>query len=431
MNKPELLSPAGTYEKMQYAFAFGADAVYAGVPRFSLRTRENDFTHDRLKDALEYAHRLGKQFYLTMNIFPHNRKVDSFLKSLDSIASLKPDALIMSDPGMIMEAREKYPQLTIHLSTQANTINWRSVKFWKDLGLKRIILSRELSIDEIKEIKQRVPDIELETFIHGAICIAYSGRCLLSNYFTHRDANQGSCTNACRWQYNLYREPKEKIAEDDDYLPLNHNYYIEESERPGSLMPIDEDEHGTYIMNAKDLSTIAIIDDLIKAGIDSFKIEGRTKSLYYVSIVTRAYRNAIDEALESKSINVRTKEEVKAVANRGYVTGFLERNPVERGQNYEASHSNDHTHTFTGIIDDYDKKSAKAIIRVRNRFQKGDRLELVTPDDTIPFKVKTIEDLEGSQRDIAHGGGINVKINIPDFSSDFALLRRPLAQDMT
>jgi putative protease len=429
MRKPELLSPAGTYEKMQYAYAFGADAVYAGVPRFSLRTRENDFTQEKLKQALEYAHRIGKQFYLTMNIFPHNRKVDSFLKSLDTIARLKPDALIMSDPGMIIEAREKYPDLIIHLSTQANTINWRSVKFWKDLGLKRIILSRELSIDEIKEIKQRVPDIELETFIHGAICIAYSGRCLLSNYFTHRDANQGSCTNACRWQYNLYQEPKEKITEDDEYLPLNHSYYIEETERPDSLMPIDEDEHGTYIMNAKDLSTIGIINELTEAGIDSFKIEGRTKSVYYVSIVTRAYRRAIDEVLMGSKVDELTKQEVKAVANRGYVSGFLEKNPVDRGQNYEASHSNDHTHTFTGIIDNYDKDTKKAVIRVRNRFQKGDRLELVILDKTIPFKVETIEDLEGNSLDVAHGGGIDVKINIPHYSAEYALLRRPVVQD--
>ena len=429
MNKPELLSPAGTFEKMQYALAFGADAVYAGVPRFSLRTRENDFTQERLEQARDYAHELGRKFYLTMNIFPHNRKVEPFLKSLDNIAQMKPDALIMSDPGMIIEAREKYPDLAIHLSTQANTINWRSVKFWKDLGLKRIILSRELSIDEIKEIKQRVPDIELETFIHGAICIAYSGRCLLSNYFTHRDANQGSCTNACRWQYNLYQEPKEKMNEDDDYLPLNHNYYIEETERQGSLMPIDEDEHGTYIMNAKDLSTIGLINDLIDAGIDSFKIEGRTKSVYYVSIVTRAYRRAIDEVLEGRNVDDLTKEEVKAVANRGYVSGFLERNPVDRGQNYEASHSNDHTHTFTAIIDNYDPNSGEAVIRVRNRFQKGDRLELVTPRETISFKVEKIEDLEGNSLDVAHGGGIDVKVNIPGYAGGYALLRRPVIQN--
>jgi putative protease len=428
MRKPELLSPAGTFEKMQYAFAFGADAVYAGVPRFSLRTRENDFTQERLQKALEYAHNLNKQFYLTMNIFPHNRKVEPFLKSLDTIAKLKPDALIMSDPGMISEAREKYPDLVIHLSTQSNTINWRTVKFWKDLGLKRIILSRELSIDEIKEIKQHVPDIELEIFVHGAICIAYSGRCLLSNYFTHRDANQGSCTNACRWQYNLYQEPKEKVDKEDTYLPLNHNYYLEETERAGSLMPVTEDEHGTYIMNAKDLSTIGIIKDLYEAGIDSFKIEGRTKSVYYVSTVTRAYRRAIDEVDNGEIIDKQTKEEVKAVANRGYVSGFLEKNPVERGQNYKASHSGDYTHTFAGIVDEYDKKLKKARIRVRNRFRKGDKLELITLKETIPFTVNAIEDKDGNLLDIAHGGGVDVVMDIPEFSDDFALIRRPFIQ---
>ena len=294
IKKPELLAPAGTFEKMQYALAYGADAVYAGLPRFSLRARENDFQEEKVAQALDYAHSLGKKFYLTMNIYPHNRKVDSFERALERVARLKPDGLIMADPGMIMVARERFPELDVHLSTQANTINWRAVQFWHRLGVKRIILSRELSIDEIKEMRQRVPEIELEVFVHGAICIAYSGRCLLSNYFTHRDANQGTCTNACRWQYNLYSQPENFEAEYDRYQPIKGSYFIEERERPGELMEIDEDEHGTYIMNAKDLSTIHILNELIEAGVDSLKIEGRTKSHYYVSVITRAYRKAID-----------------------------------------------------------------------------------------------------------------------------------------
>ena len=362
MKMPELLVPAGTSDKIAYAFAYGADAVYAGVPRYSLRARENDFTEDKLKNAIGYCHQQGKKLYLTMNIFPHNRKVDGFTEMLERVAQLKPDGLIMSDPGMIHVAREKHPELEIHLSTQANAINWQTVRFWKEQGLKRIILSRELSLDEIKEIKQRVPDMELETFIHGAICIAYSGRCLLSNYFTHRDANQGTCTNACRWQYDVYSEPREHQTEQDIYKPIKGNYYLEESERPGELMPVDEDEHGTYIMNAKDLSTIHILKDLIDAGIDSLKVEGRTKSVYYLSVVTRAYHLAL-EALKIGRSAEDIYNEVNAIANRGYISGFLERNPQKDGQNYVQSHSGNQTHQFAGIVESWDDEKNWRLLR--------------------------------------------------------------------
>ncbi len=426
MQAPELLAPAGTFEKMKYAFAYGADAVYAGIPRFSLRARENDFTEEKYLQALNYAHSLGKKVYLTMNIYPHNRKVDSFTNMLGKVAQAKPDGLIMADPGMIMIAREKHPEIPIHLSTQANAINWQTVRFWQKMGLTRIILSRELSLDEIKEIRQRVPEMELETFIHGAICIAYSGRCLLSNYFTHRDANQGTCTNACRWQYNIYSEPESHTAEQDIYKPIKGAYYIEETERPGELMPIDEDEHGTYIMNAKDLSTIQIINDLISAGISSLKIEGRTKSHYYVSMITRAYRWAIDRSLHNDEITSDILNEVYSVANRGYVTGFLERNPQQDGQNYEESHSKQLNRQFAGLVDEWNETAQRAKIRVRNRFEPGDQMELVTPKETIPFKLETILDEDGTALPAAHGGGKDVWLPLPKAPEPFSILRKIL-----
>ncbi len=424
IKKPELLAPAGTFEKMQYALAYGADAVYAGLPRFSLRARENDFQEEKVAAAIDYAHAQGRKFYLTMNIYPHNRKVASFELALEKVAQLQPDGLIMADPGMIMVARERFPELNIHLSTQANTINWRTVQFWHRLGVKRIILSRELSIDEIREMRQRVPDIELEVFVHGAICIAYSGRCLLSNYFNHRDANQGTCTNACRWQYTLYSEPESYETELDRYQPLKGTYFIEESDRPGELMPIDEDEHGTYIMNAKDLSTIHILNDLIEAGVDSLKIEGRTKSHYYVSVITRAYRQAIDAFVEQGGITKELAREVYAVANRGYVTGFLERNPGENGQNYEQGHSSNQSRMFAGLVDAWEEKKRLARIRVRNRFETGDALELVTPEETILFTVEKILDSEGREIPAAHGGGQDVFLPLPAAPPRFSLLRK-------
>jgi len=417
---PELLSPAGSFEKMQYALAWGADAVYIGLPRFSLRARENDVDEEVAAQAIRYAREMGKKIYVTMNIYPHNRKVQPFLNELDKVAALKPDGVIMADPGMIMLAREKHPELTIHLSTQANTINWPSVRFWQNIGVRRIILSRELAMDEIREIRQQVPDIELEIFIHGAVCIAYSGRCLLSNYFNHRDANQGTCTNACRWEYKLHRlAPADAEAEAPD-----SGLYLEESERPGQLMPVDEDEHGTYIMNAKDLATISILHDLLELGVDSFKIEGRTKSLYYVSIITRAYRQALDALAAGRPLAAVWLDEVYTIANREYVTGFLERNPLQDGQKYDSSQSENRTRLFCGIIGHWDESAQLATLRVRNRFDIGDTLELCTPESTTSFKAERIFDKDGRPLNAAHGGGQDVLLNLPLAPEPFALIRK-------
>lgn len=423
MKKIELLAPAGSFEKLKYAFAYGADAVYAGVPRFSLRARENDFSDNMLSQAIDYTHSLGKKIYLTLNVFPHNRKIEAFKKALALMADLKPDAIILSDPGVIMFAREICPKIPIHLSTQANTVNWASVKFWKQNGIERIILSRELSIDEIGEIRKNVPGIELEAFVHGAICVAYSGRCLLSNYFNHRDPNQGTCANSCRWKYNIL---KDNTPESYNYESRATNYYIEEQDRPGNLLPIDEDEHGTYIMNAKDLCAINLLDRMQSAGIDSFKIEGRTKSVYYLSTITRVYRKAIDNLYEGKQFDESLINEVYAVANRDYTTGFLEKNPLHNGENYKTSHSENQTHIFCGLVKEIEKNKIR--ISVRNRFESGDILELVTPKKTIEFRANDIYSIYGEKKETAHGGGEDVWLTISEKIDQFALVRKPILQ---
>ena len=288
MPPPELLCPAGTLKNLRYALAYGADAVYAGAPRYSLRVRENDFDAANLAAGIAAVHAAGRRFYLVANVLPHGAKLRTFLADLAPFVALQPDALIMADPGLIALVREHWPALPIHLSVQANTTNAAAVRFWRSVGIRRVILSRELSLDEIAEIRDECPDVELEVFVHGALCIAYSGRCLLSGYFNHRDANQGACTNACRWEYRVGSAP----AEDS-----GTQYYLEETTRPGQFMPVFEDGQGTYVMNAKDLRAVEHVARLVAIGVDSLKIEGRTKSAYYVARTTQVYRRAIDRAV--------------------------------------------------------------------------------------------------------------------------------------
>ena len=283
---PELLSPAGSLRHLRYAFAFGADAVYAGLPRYSLRVRNNDFDAAAIGLGIQEAHALGRRFYLAANLMPHGAKVRTFIADMEPILALGPDALIMADPGLIFLVRERWPDMPIHLSVQANTVNAAAVRFWAAQGVTRVILSRELSLDEIAEIRAACPATELEVFVHGALCIAYSGRCLLSGYFNHRDANQGSCTNACRWEYQLGAS----AAVDDEFADVPADqagqcgggqarhpradavYLLTEGKRPGDTMPIFEDEHGTYILNARDLRAVAHVDRLVAMGIDCLKI---------------------------------------------------------------------------------------------------------------------------------------------------------------
>ncbi len=437
MKRPELLSPAGSLNHMRFAYAYGADAVYAGQPRYSLRVRNNEFSKEEvLGKGIEEAHSMGKLFFLASNIAPHNSKLKTYINDLEPIINMGPDALIMSDPGLIMMVRERWPEQTIHLSVQSNVVNYAAVKFWQSMGLKRIILSRELSLKEVSEIRQRCPDIELETFVHGALCIAYSGRCLLSGYMSHRDSNQGACTNTCRWKYDLH-EARETGTGDTVPLavPQASNkpsvVLLEEQNRPGELMPAFEDEHGTYIMNSKDLRAVQHVEKLTQMGIDSFKIEGRTKSIYYVARTTQVYRKAIDDAMADQPFDMGLMEELEGMANRGFTEGFYRRHPPGEYQNYERGVSSSDKQQFVGAI--LDCNEHWLTVDVKNRFEAGDQLQLMTTTGNTTFALPTIINRNGDTTDAAPGSGHVVKIPLPDGTdpaciNEFSLLIRFLPQ---
>ena len=444
MKNVELLSPAGTLKNMRYAFSYGADAVYAGQPRYSLRVRNNDFQAENLAKGIDEAHQLGKKFFLATNVIPHNAKVKTFMADITPIIALKPDALIMADPGLIMMTREAWPDMPIHLSVQANTVNYATVKFWQNMGVSRVILSRELSLDEIEDIRQRCPDMEFEVFVHGALCIAYSGRCLLSGYFNHRDPNQGTCTNSCRWKYDTL--PAEENAE-GDYVPeaevlsmtdissascggadrhplADKVYFLEEEGRKGELLPIMEDENGTYIMNSKDLRAIEHVQRLVAIGIDSLKIEGRTKSHYYVARTAQTYRQAIDDALNGRDFKPELIGVLENLANRGYTDGFYQRHPTHEQQNYISGYSKSHQQQFCGEIRSYDTATGMATIDVKNKFSIGDKLELILPQGNQDITLEHMEDLHGHPMQEASGGGYEVKIPLPEGDNAKGLLAR-------
>ena len=449
MKHVELLSPAGTIRNMRYAFAFGADAVYAGQPRYSLRVRNNDFLADNLAKGIAEAHQLGKKFFLAANVIPHNAKVKTFIKDLEPIVAMGPDALIMADPGLIMLTRERWPDLPIHLSVQANTVNYASVKFWQRMGVQRIILSRELSLDEIAEIRQQCPDMELEVFVHGALCIAYSGRCLLSGYFNHRDPNQGTCTNSCRWKYDTV--PAQENAEGDYVLadssvlsmaelnqglntascggaerhPLADNvYFLEEEGRKGELLPVMEDENGTYIMNSKDLRAIEHVQRLVEIGIDSLKIEGRTKSHFYVARTAQSYRLAIDDALAGRPFQPELIGILDNLANRGYTDGFYQRHHTHEHQNYITGYSKSHQQQFCGEITAYNPDTGFAEVSVKNKFAVGDKLELILPSGNQDIVLENMLDKYGNPMQEASGGGYEVRIPVPNAECQYGLLAR-------
>ena len=399
---PELLAPAGSLAMMRTAFAFGADAIYAGQPRYSLRVRNNEFGDlDKLGTGIAEAHTQGKQFFVVSNIFPHNAKLTTYLADMAPVVALKPDALIMSDPGLIDMVREAWPDQVIHLSVQANTVNWAAVRFWQKIGVDRIILSRELSLDEVAEIRQQCPDIELEVFVHGALCIAYSGRCLLSGYFNHRDPNQGSCTNSCRWDYKVRTPGEQEIL-------------LEEKERPGELMPIEEDEHGTYIMNSKDLRAIEHVQRLVEIGIDSLKIEGRTKSPYYVARTCQSYRQAIDDAVAGRPLAPELLRELDGLANRGYTDGFYQRHHDADYQNYLKGHSESERSLYVGDAVRFDPARRLMEIEVKNRFTIGDRLESVHPAGNHAWLVEHMENAAGEAITVAPGSGHRVWVDLPE-----------------
>jgi len=405
---------------MRFAFAYGADAVYAGQPRYSLRVRNNEFSKEEvLAKGIEEAHEMGKMFFLASNIAPHNSKLKTYIKDLEPIIEVGPDALIMSDPGLIMMVRERWPEQTIHLSVQSNVVNYAAVKFWQSMGLKRIILSRELSLKEVAEIREQCPDIELETFVHGALCIAYSGRCLLSGYISHRDSNQGACTNTCRWKYDVHEaketETGDTIALDIPQMDTSAEQpvvLLEEENRPGELMPAFEDEHGTYIMNSKDLRAVQHVGKLTRMGIDSFKIEGRTKSVYYVARTTQVYSQAIDDAMAGQDFDMGLMEELEGMANRGFTEGFYRRHPPGDYQNYERGISTSDQQQYVGAI--LDRNDDWLTVDVKNRFETGDRMQLLTTKGNLSFDLPAIIGRNGENADAAPGSGHIVKIPMPD-----------------
>lgn len=400
IKKPELLAPAGDLIRMRYAYAYGADAVYAGQPAFSLRSRENGFKNlDDLAEGIAYAHEHGKKFYLTSNVIPRNVKVEAFQKALLSALELKPDALIVADPGFVGWLRKESPETEIHLSVQANTTNYLAARFWKDLGVRRIILSRELRLSEILEIKERVPELELEVFVHGAVCMAMSGRCMLSNWVTHRDANQGACDNSCRMPYRLYANPGPQC---DGYHTHEGDFSLQRTDRP-ELDPIalDEDTWGTYFMSSRDLCALEVIPDLVKGGLDSFKIEGRTRSVYYLSQVVRAYRMAIDAAAEGCPIPEESRRAISFVDGRGFMPGFL-RGPLP--QNYEATHVDAVGGCVAAQILDFDEDNGFFRVNVKNPFTLDDKLELMMPGSMSPVDVESLMDFHGASVDKLNPG---------------------------
>lgn len=443
----ELLSPAGSLKNMRYAFAYGADAVYAGQPRYSLRVRNNEFDHDNLQIGINEAHALGKKFYVVVNIQPHNSKLKNFIRDLTPIIEMKPDALIMSDPGLIMMVRENFPEIDIHLSVQANAVNWATVKFWQKMGLTRVILSRELSIEEIEEIKTQVPGMEIEVFVHGALCMAYSGRCMLSGYMNKRDANQGACTNACRWEYKVSETtedangdviPVQNIdtagksgccSKDADELHMQAQNQVSEpvllQRNDEEAFAAEEDEHGTYFMNSKDLRAVQHVDRLTKMGIHSLKIEGRTKSYFYCARTAQIYRKAIDDALQGKDFDPSLMTQLEGLANRGYTEGFLRRHVHSEYQNYENGSSSFDHQIFCGEV--LERNGDYIKIDVKNRFVVGDSLELMTTKGNITFTLTEIKDKKGNSIEDAKGSGHIVDIPVPaDVDMTYALLIRNL-----
>ena len=369
MKNIELLAPAGDLEKLRIAIDYGADAVYCGGEQFSLRTASRNFTIEELAEGLDYAHNKGKKVYLTLNIFAHNEDLPDFYTYMDEIKDLPIDAFLISDPGILQWMRENRPDAELHLSTQTNTTNKLSALYWHKQGAKRIVLARELSLKEIAEIKRETPDtLELEAFVHGAMCISYSGRCLLSNYLAGRDANRGACAHPCRWSYNLVEE-----------------------KRPGEYYPVVEDYRGTYILNSKDLCMIQHLPALINAGVNSLKIEGRVKSVFYVATVTDAYRKAIDAYLEEGEdwfCRESWLEEVGKASHRHFTTGFYFGKPGEEDQNYKSSQYISE-YEFTGIVKDYDERTRLATVEQRNKMSLGDKIEFFGPG-IEPF-VQTLE----------------------------------------
>lgn len=403
--KVELLAPAGNLEKLKIAISYGADAVYIGGEKFGLRENADNFSLQEIREGVEFAHERGKKVYLTMNIIPHNSDLEGMREYVGEVSRIGVDAVLVSDAGVFSVVRENAPDMEIHLSTQANNTNYMSANFWHRMGVKRVVLARELSLNEIKEIRANTDeDLELEMFVHGAMCISYSGRCLLSNYMASRDSNKGQCAHPCRWKY-----------------------YLMEEKRPGEYMPVVEDERGTYIYNSKDLCLIEHIPDIIDAKVTSLKIEGRMKSSFYVATVVSAYRRAIDSYYDDPSgyrVDESLIDEVSRASHRAYTTGFFNKKPDGNEQIYNTS-TYIREYEFLGMVLEYDESAKVAKIEQRNRFRLGDRVEVINPDGTkFCQEIKSIKDENMEDIDVAPHPQMIVYIPMDNRVHKYSMLER-------
>lgn len=403
MQKPELLAPAGNLEKLKMAIIYGADAVYLGGQRFSLRAAAGNFSSEEMTQGLAFAHGHGVKVYVTINIFFHNEDLIGLPEYLEDLAQMGIDGIIASDPGVIALARAKVPQLPIHLSTQANTTNWASARFWGQQGVSRLVLARELSLEEIKEVKAKT-GLELEVFVHGAMCMSYSGRCLLSNYMAHRDANRGQCAQPCRWKYALVEET-----------------------RPGQYYPIEEDERGSYIFNSQDLNMLEHLPELLETGVSSLKIEGRMKSVHYVATVVKVYRQAIDSLLgdpENFQVREQWKQEITKVSHRDYTTGFYFGKPTVEDHTYGTSSYLRH-YDFVGVVLEYNEQKNIAFVEQRNKIFLGDELEVVGPQaEPISFFLEEMWDQNGQLIEEAPHPQQKIYLKLPIKTEPNAMVRR-------
>lgn len=406
MQKMELLAPAGNMDKLKMALLYGADAVYLGGKSFGLRAFSDNFSMEEMEEAVRYAHGLGKKVHVTVNIFPHNADLNGLPEYLTSLRDIHVDAVLIADPGIFSLARQIVPDLSIHISTQANVTNWASAKFWHDAGAKRVVMAREVSLKDVKAIHDKVP-VELEGFVHGAMCISYSGRCLLSNYFTeNRDSNRGQCVQCCRFKYNVVEE-----------------------KRPGQYFPVMEDERGTYIFNSKDLCLLPYLPNLYDAGLCSLKIEGRMKSVHYVATVVKVYRQALD-AYERDPEHFRVLpewvEELEKISHRPYTRGFSVSRPTEADQVYSHS-SNTQTHEFIGLVRSYDAERKLAWIEQRNHFKVGQTVEFLQPKGRlVRCAVSRILDEDGQDLDAARHAQQVVAVPVNESLEAYSMMRREM-----
>ena len=405
MRKIELLVPASSLEVLKIAVIFGADAVYIGGEAFGLRAKAKNFSHEDMKEGIAFAHEHGVKVYVTVNILAHNYDLPGVREYLTELKELKPDALIIADPGIYMYAKEICPEIERHISTQANNTNYETYRFWYNLGAKRVVTARELSLAEIKEIREHIPeDMEIETFIHGAMCISYSGRCLLSNYLAGRDANQGACTHPCRWKYSVVEET-----------------------RPGEYMPVYENERGTYIFNSKDLCMIDHLPDLVEAGVDSLKIEGRMKTALYVATVARTYRKALDDLAQGREVYEKNlpwyEQQITGCTYRRFTTGFFYGKPDDTAQIYD-SNTYEKDYVYLGITGKADENGVFDLEQ-KNKFSVGEVIEIMKPDGrNIETVVEGIWDLEGNEQESAPHARQALKVKLRDIPDEMDLLRR-------